>query len=123
MIGSARFAGDSGDSGETANSIGSAANYDVRVMRLTDIRSGLRRGRGERRRLLAGRERFFIWSYTLLTSLLVPVGVVLLIVGSGAAHQVGIALLVVGLLTMAVPISPFLKARVRRREAQASRRQ
>jgi len=52
--------------------------------------------------------------------LLVPVGVVLLIVGSGAAHGVGIASLLVGPLAMAVPISPFLKARVRRREAQVS---
>jgi hypothetical protein len=55
--------------------------------------------------------------------LLAPVGVVLLIVGSGAAHGVGIALLVLGLLAMAVPISPLLRARVRRREARAGRRQ
>jgi hypothetical protein len=95
----------------------------VRVMHLSDIRSGLRRGRDERRRLLTRGERVFAWSYTLLASLLVPVGVVLLIVGGGAAHDVGIALLVVGLLAMAVPISPFFKARVRRREAQADRRQ
>jgi len=54
--------------------------------------------------------------------LLAPVGVVLLIVGSGVAHGVGIALLVVGLFAMAVPISPLLRARVRRREARADRR-
>jgi Zn-dependent protease with chaperone function len=91
-------------------------------MRLSDIRSGLRRGREERRRLLTRGEHVFAWSYTLLASLLAPVGVVLLIVGSGAGHDVGIALLVLGLLAMAVPISPFLRARVRRREARADRR-
>jgi hypothetical protein len=92
-------------------------------MRLSDIRRGLRRGREERRRLLSRGERVFAWSYTLLVSLLAPVGVVLLIMGSGAAHGVGIALLVLGLLAMAVPISPFLRARVRRRDARADRRQ
>jgi len=46
---------------------------------------------------------------------------VLLLFGSGATHGVGIALLVIGLLAMAVPISPLLRARVRRREAQAGR--
>jgi hypothetical protein len=81
--------------------------------------SGLRRGREERRRLLTRGERVFAWGYTLL---LVPVGVVLLIVGSGAAHSVGVALLVVGLFAMAVPISPFLRLRVRRREDRAGRR-
>ena len=45
----------------------------------------------------------------------------LLLFGSGATHGVGIALLVIGLLAMAVPISPLLRARVRRREAQAGR--
>jgi hypothetical protein len=92
-------------------------------MDLSDIRSGLRRGRAERRRLLTRGERVFARSYTLLASLLVPVAVVLLVVGSGATRGVGIALLVVGLLAMAVPISPFLRARVRRREARAGRGQ
>jgi hypothetical protein len=92
-------------------------------MRLSDVRSGLRRGREGRRRLLTRGERAFACSYTLLASLLAPIGVVLLIMGSGTAHGVGIALLVLGLLAMAVPISPFLRARVRRRKAQADRRQ
>jgi hypothetical protein len=91
-------------------------------VRLADIRSGLKRGREERRRLLAKGERVFAWSYTVLTSLLVPAGVVLLLSSSSATHGVGIALLVVGLLAMAVPISPFLRARVRRREARARQR-
>lgn len=64
----------------------------------------------------------FAWSYTVLASLLAPVGVLLLIAGSGAARGVGIALLVLALLVMAVPISPLLRARVRRREAPAGRR-
>ena len=96
-------------------------NYDGRVMRLSEIRSGLRRGREERRRLLTRGERVFARSYTFLVSLLAPFGVVLLIWGSGAAHDVGIALLVVALFAMAVPISPFLRARVRRRESRAVR--
>lgn len=92
-------------------------------MRLGDIRSGLKRGREERRRLLTTGERVFACSYTVLTSLLIPVGVVLLLSGNGATHGIGIALLVIGLLTTAVPISPFLRGRVRRREVQAGRRQ
>lgn len=48
----------------------------------------------------------------MLVSLLAPAGVVLL--DNGAARGVGIALLVLALLGMAVPISPFLRARVRR---------
>jgi hypothetical protein len=92
-------------------------------MRLSDIRSTLKRGREERRRVLTTGERVFAWSYTVLSSLLIPVGVVLLLAGSGATHGIGIALLVIGLLTMAVPISPLLRTRVRRREAQAGRGQ
>jgi hypothetical protein len=92
-------------------------------VRLGDIRSGLKLGREERRRVLTTGERVFAWSYTVLSSLLIPLGVVLLLAGSGAIHGVGIALLVIGLLAMAVPISPLLRARVRRREAQAGRQQ
>jgi len=40
----------------------------------------------------------------------------------GAGHVLGIALLIVALLLMAVPISPLLQARVRRRKAQTARR-
>jgi hypothetical protein len=68
-------------------------------------------------------ERIVVWSYTVIVSLFAPAGVVLLMWGSGAARSVGIALLVVGLVVMAVPISPFLRARVRRREADAERGQ
>jgi hypothetical protein len=92
-------------------------------MDLSDIQERPQtRSRGAAEAVTRG-ERVFARSYTLLASLLVPVAIVLLIVGSGAAHGVGIALLVVGLLAMAVPISPFLRARVRRREARAGRGQ
>lgn len=76
-----------------------------------------------RRRLRTRGERIVVWSYTVIVSLFAPAGVVLLMWGSGAARSVGIALLVVGLVVMAVPISPFLRARVRRREADAERGQ
>jgi uncharacterized protein (DUF58 family) len=49
--------------------------------------------------------------------MLVFAGVVVL--ANGAGKGVGIALLVVGLLLMLVPISPILRARVRRREERA----
>jgi len=52
-----------------------------------------------------------------LPPMLVFVGVVVLAIG--AEKGLGIALLVVGLLLMLVPISPILRARVRRREERA----
>jgi Zn-dependent protease with chaperone function len=48
-------------------------------------------------------------------------GVALLVWGKGAGRGVGIALLIVALLVVAIPISPFLRARIRRREARAAR--
>lgn len=50
-------------------------------------------------------------------SLVLPSGSVLLVIfGRGALRTVGIVLLFVALIMMAVPISPVLKARIRRRE-------
>jgi hypothetical protein len=69
------------------------------------------------------RERVVGWSLEVLPSLLLIGGVVLLVWGTGSGHGVGVALLIVALFVMAAPISPFLKARVRRREARAARRQ
>jgi cytochrome c biogenesis protein CcdA len=63
------------------------------------------------------------WAFALLPSPLALVGVVLLIGGGSGARVVGIVLLVLFLLGMTVPISPFLKARVRRRETRAEREQ
>ncbi len=82
----------------------------------------MKRRREERRRLLTRGERAFAWSLTFAPSLLVLGGISLLVWGKGAGHGVGIALLIVALLLMAVPISPFLQARVRRRRVQGARR-
>ena len=89
-------------------------------MSLNDVRADLRQSREERRMLLTGRERIFAWVFAFLPSLLGLVGIVLLI---GGAHAIGIALLALALAAMAIPISPLLRARVRRREARAGRRQ
>jgi hypothetical protein len=91
-------------------------------MGIRDVRSALKRRREERRRLLTRGERAFAWSLAVVPSLLVLGGIALLVWGKDAGHGVGIALLIVALLLMAVPISPFLQARVRRRKAQAARR-
>jgi drug/metabolite transporter (DMT)-like permease len=88
-------------------------------MRLGEFRSNLRRNREVRRRLLTRRERVLAWALAFLPSVFVVGGIVLL--SSGGGHAVGIVLLVLALLVMAVPISPFLRARVRRREAKAER--
>jgi hypothetical protein len=92
------------------------------VMGIRDVRSALKQRREERRRLLTKGERAIAWSLAFAPSLLVLGGIALLVWGKGAGHGVGIALLIVALLPMAVPISPFLQARVRRRKAQAARR-
>ena len=91
------------------------------MMRIGDVKNARKRGREERRRLLTRGERFVAWSLAVAPSLLVVGGVALLVWGNGSGHGVGIALLIVALLLMAVPISPFLRARVRRREARAAR--
>jgi hypothetical protein len=84
------------------------------VTRLNEVRSVMRRNREARRRLLTRGERMIGWGFAFLPPLLVFVGVVVL--ANGAGKGLGIALLVVGLLLMLVPISPILRARVRRRE-------
>jgi drug/metabolite transporter (DMT)-like permease len=91
-------------------------------MDIHDVRSALKRGREQRRGLLTGGERAFAWSLAVVPSLLALGGIALLVWGKGNGHGVGIALLIVALLLMAVPISPLLRARVRRREARAARR-
>jgi hypothetical protein len=91
-------------------------------MGIRDVRSALKRRREERRRLLTRGERALAWSLAFAPSLLAVGGVALLVRGRGAGHGAGIVLLVVALFLMAVPISPFLQARVRRRKAQVARR-
>lgn len=90
-------------------------------MGIRDVRGALKRRREERQRLTRG-ERALAWSLAFAPSLLVLGGIALLMWGKGAGHGVGIALLIVALLLMAVPISPFLQARARRRKARAARR-
>jgi hypothetical protein len=90
-------------------------------MRIRDMKSALKRRREQRWRLLTRGERAFAWSLAVAPSLLVLGGIALLVWCKGAGRGVGIALLIVALLVVAVPISPFLRARVRRREARAAR--
>ncbi len=61
-------------------------------------------------------ERFVAGAWMVLTLVLPLSGAVVTVVSSGAVRTVGIALLLVGLVIAAVPVSPFLKARIRRRE-------
>lgn len=96
--------------------------YDGERCVFVDLMGALQRGREERRRLLTRGERVVGWSLTIEPNLLLLGGTVLLVWGGGAGHAVGIALLILALFVMAVPISPFLKARVRRREARNARR-
>jgi hypothetical protein len=91
------------------------------VTRLNDVRSVMRRNREARRQLLTRGERIVGWGFSFLPPMLVFVGVVVL--ANGAGKGLGIALLVVGLLLMLVPISPILRARVRRREERGRRSQ
>jgi hypothetical protein len=84
------------------------------------IRAGLRRNRRARRELLTGWERAVAWTMLLLSVALPPAGVIILLSAGGSSLRVvGIAMLVLALVVMAVPISPILQARVRRRQ-QAS---
>jgi hypothetical protein len=82
-----------------------------------NLPSNMRRHREERRRLLTRGERIVAGAFILGPSLFTVAGIVLLLSVHGAAHAIGIALLILGLLMMTVPISPFLRTRVRRREA------
>ncbi len=84
--------------------------------RLAAFNDARRRLRKRRREQLTLGARAFGWAMAFGPSLLLVAGVLLLL--NGASRVAGIALLVVALITMAVPISPILRARVRRREAR-----
>jgi hypothetical protein len=86
------------------------------------LREKLRRDRAQLRQELTPGERRFFYAYMLLSAPLAPVAVGLVVFGSGATRAVGIGLLLAALVVMAVPISPFLRARVRRRQQDASER-
>lgn len=80
------------------------------------LRARLRRSRQTRRELLTRGERIVAWTTVLMSVVLVPAGVVILLSGDSGLHFVGIAMLVLALVVAAVPISPILQARVRRRQ-------
>jgi hypothetical protein len=80
------------------------------------IRAGLRRNRKARRELLTRGERFVAWTMMLLSIVLVPAGLIILLSGDSNLRFLGIAMLVLALVVAAVPISPILQARVRRRQ-------
>ena len=83
---------------------------------MANMREKMRRNREARRRVLTRGERIFGWSFSMLPPVLVFFAVVLLI--DGGPRFAGIALLILGLLMLAVPVSPILRARVRRRETR-----
>jgi ABC-type transporter Mla maintaining outer membrane lipid asymmetry permease subunit MlaE len=80
------------------------------------LRAGMRRRRRARRELLTLGERIFAGTMVILSGVAVPTGVIALLLGDSSLHPVGIALLVLGLVVMAVPTAPILQARVRRRQ-------
>jgi hypothetical protein len=82
------------------------------------MRANWRRGREERRRQLTRSERALLWVHTLVGALLAPVGIALLAFGGNPLRAAALVCVFAGLVLMAVPISPFLRARIRRREAQ-----
>src|SRR5271165_1510456 len=71
------------------------------------VRAGMRRSRSALREQLTPGERRFFYGYALVSPLPAPVGVGLLVFGGGGMRGVGIGLLLVALVVLAVPISPF----------------
>jgi len=80
------------------------------------LRAGMRRRRRGRRELLTLGERVVVWMMLFLSVVLAPAGVIILLSGDSSLRFVGIAMLVLALVVAAVPISPILQARVRRRQ-------
>lgn len=92
--------------------IASRLGIDTRSLSRT-----MKRHREERRTLLTRGERVFVRGYMLL-GIVALAGIPLVVYGRHGLRTAGIVLLLVALLIMAIPISPFLRARVRRREGQ-----
>lgn len=80
------------------------------------LRDSLRSSRAQLREQLTPGERRFFYVYALASPLLLPTGIGLVVFGSHSTRSVGIGVLLLALLVMAVPVSPFLRARIRRRE-------
>jgi Ca2+/Na+ antiporter len=90
--------------------------------RIGPLRDTMRSNRKARRELLTRGERAVGWLLAFLPTILVAGGIALLISGDGsAAYVLGIALLILALVVAAVPTSPLLRARVRKREARSGR--
>lgn len=88
---------------------------------LRHLRTVLRRNRQRRREVLTRGERIVAGTVVLTSSLLAPVGVIILLIAGSGLRPVGIALLLLALIVMAIPIGPVLQARVRRRERLGGR--
>ncbi len=86
------------------------------------LRAGLRSRRQARRKLLTLKELTVAWAKVLLSVVLIPAGVIVLLAGGSGLHGLGIVLLVLGLVVMAIPISPILQTRVRRRQRASGSR-
>ena len=87
---------------------------------IRNLPRNLRRLREVRRKRLTRGERILGWTLALGPGVLVVVAVALLLLDH--ARTVGIGLLVVALVLMAMPVSPLLGAKVRRRKARAERK-
>ncbi len=115
----------------TAGATGIGLLLAKRLTRLTrrpgapevPLRESMRRSRAKLREQLTPWERRFFYAYALGSPLLAPVAIGVLLFGSSGMRGLGIGLLLLGLVAAAVPISPFMRARVRRREQRAGDRE
>jgi hypothetical protein len=89
---------------------------------LRSLRESMRGSRAKLREQLTPWERRFFYGYALISPLLAPLAIALLLFGPSGMRDVGIGLLLVALVVVAVPISPILRARIRRREQRADER-
>lgn len=83
---------------------------------IAHLRVATRRSRQARRELLTLGERMWLWTMLFLAVVALPAGLIVLLSGDSSLRLIGIALLILALVVMAVPVSPILQARVRRRQ-------
>jgi hypothetical protein len=96
------------------------AAYSQSMRRLAVFNDRRRRLRRLRRERLTWRERVFVWTAFWATSVGPPLSVLagVLLLLHGGPHALGIALLLLGLMGMAVPTGPLLRAWGQRRESR-----
>jgi hypothetical protein len=70
---------------------------------------------------LTSGERVFLYVHAVLVIVLPTLAIALTIFGHGTVRAVGLGLLLLTVVLYAVPTSPILRARVRRRQERASR--